>query len=173
MRSIIVATDFSVTSLNAANYAADMAKAVNGYLILLHVYTTPVVTTEIPVSLDTGALLSGLEEEMKKLEDMLVRRTSGKIIIETEVRMGAIFNELQEVCRTIQPYAVVMGSQGTTSAERFLFGAHTVHAMKRLEWPVIAVPPNVKFSSIKKIGLATDFNDVVEYTPIDELSELV
>ena len=66
-----------------------------------------------------------------------------------------------------------MGSQGTTAAERLLFGSHTVYAMKNLMWPLITVPREAKFSSVNKIGLACDFNKVVDTTPIDEIKMLV
>jgi nucleotide-binding universal stress UspA family protein len=89
------------------------------------------------------------------------------------VRMGLFFEELKTVCERINPYAVVMGSQGTTAAERLFFGSHTVHAMKHLVWPLLTIPPQVRFSSIKKIGLACDFNKVVDTTPVDEIKTLV
>ena len=48
MKTIIVATDFSSTALNAANYAADMALAINADLLLLYVYQLPVSYSEVP-----------------------------------------------------------------------------------------------------------------------------
>ena len=66
-----------------------------------------------------------------------------------------------------------MGSQGTTAAERLFFGGHTVYAMKHLMWPLITVPPGATFSSVKKIGLACDFDKVVDTIPIDEIKMLV
>ena len=44
MKTLLVATDFSNTSLNAVNYAADMAAAINAKLEVLHVMQVPVVT---------------------------------------------------------------------------------------------------------------------------------
>jgi hypothetical protein len=66
-----------------------------------------------------------------------------------------------------------MGSQGTTAADHLMFGTHAVHATKHLMWPLITVPPEATFSSVKKIGLASDLNEVVEITPIDEIKMLV
>ncbi|MBK8610684.1 MAG: universal stress protein [Chitinophagaceae bacterium] len=60
------------------------------------------------------------------------------------------FHELKEVCERVKPYTVVMGSQGKTAAEHILFGSHATHAIKDLEWPVITVPPNAKYTTIKK-----------------------
>ena len=66
-----------------------------------------------------------------------------------------------------------MGSQGTTAAQRVLFGGHTVYAMKHLMWPLITVPPKVGFSQIKKICLACDFTNVLDSTPVEEIKRLI
>jgi hypothetical protein len=66
-----------------------------------------------------------------------------------------------------------MGSQGTTAAEHLFFGSNTVHAMKHLAWPLITVPDGLIFSSIKKIGIACDFEKVADTIPVDEIKMLV
>jgi nucleotide-binding universal stress UspA family protein len=173
MKTIVVATDFSAAALNAANYAADMAAAINASLLLLHVIPAAVTYTEIPVIINDDEMLRHKENEINELKVQLLTRVKSKINIDTEVRMGTFFHELELVCENIKPYTVVMGSQGTTAAERFLFGSHTVNAMKDLMWPLITVPPGSKFSAIKKVGLACDFNNVVERVPVDEIKMLV
>ncbi|HTN05487.1 universal stress protein [Agriterribacter sp.] len=45
--------------------------------------------------------------------------------------------------------------------------------MKHLVWSLITVPPSAKFSQLKKICLACDFDEVVDTTPIDEIKRLV
>jgi nucleotide-binding universal stress UspA family protein len=173
MKTIIIATDFSDTALNAANYAADMAAAINANLLLLHVIPKVVTYTQVPVIINDDEMLRNAANEINELEQQLLARVKSKINITTEVRMGRFYNELETICENIKPYTVIMGSQGTTAAERFLFGSHTVHAMKDLMWPLITVPLVSNFSAIKKIGLACDFNKVVERTPIDEIKMLV
>ena len=42
MKTIIVQTDFSPVSLNAVNFAADMAVAIDASILLFHVYNIPV-----------------------------------------------------------------------------------------------------------------------------------
>jgi hypothetical protein len=66
-----------------------------------------------------------------------------------------------------------MGSQGTTAAKHLLFGSNTVYAMKHLVWPLITVPDGVIFSSIKKMGLACDFEKVADTIPVDEIKMLL
>jgi nucleotide-binding universal stress UspA family protein len=173
MKTILVATDFSDAAVNAAKYATDMALTINADILLLHVYHIPVTYSEIPAVVSPGDQMQDAERNINHLKERLIPKTNGKLNIATEVRTGLFFEELKTVCERINPYAVVMGSQGTTATERLLFGSHTVYAMKHLLWPLLTVPPKVKFSSIKKIGLACDFNKVVDTTPADEIKTLV
>jgi len=173
MKSILVATDFSPAATNAARYAADMAMAINAKLWLLNIYQIPVVYMEAPVIVNDDEMMKEAEKKMKLLKEELDWHVSGKIEIETEVTTGVFFEELKHFCEKTGPYTVVMGSQGTSKTERLLFGGHTVHAMKHLSWPLITVPPEASFSAVKKIGLACDFDKVVDTTPIDEIKKLV
>lgn len=173
MKKILMATDFSEVAGNAAEYAADMAMAVNAELLLLHVYAMPVSYYEMPPSVSADEILQNAETLLDKLQKELSSKTGGKITITTEARMGSFFKELENICEQVKPYTVVLGSQGTTAAERILFGNHAVYAMKHLHWPLITIPPGVKFSSVKKIGLTCDFDKVVFSIPVDEIRTLV
>lgn len=173
MKKILVTTDFSPIAQNAVNYAADMALAVKADLLLLNVVQTPVSYSEAPLLLNLEDLMRSAEKDLAGIKDGLQKRTKGLVNVETEVGMGAFFNELKNVSERVKPYAVVMGSQGKTAAEHLLFGSHATHAVRDLDWPVITVPPDAVFSSIKKIGLASDLTKVVETTPIDEIKMLV
>ena len=173
MKTLLVATDFSYAASNAADYAAEMAVAINADILLLHVYQIPVVYLEVPVATNETDMILDAEKSMGQLKDKLTNKTGSKLHIESEIRVGLFFGELQAVCERVRPYAVVMGSQGTTAAERFFLGGHAVYAMKHLTWPLITVSPEAKFSAIKKIGLACDFDNVVETMPVDEIKTLV
>ena len=173
MKTIVVATDFSAAASNAAKYAADIALAVHADLLLLHVYQIPVVYLEIPVALAADDIQDDAEKNMRKFKEELLSKSNGQIQIETAVREGNFFDELKTICEYRQPYAVVLGTQGKTAAERVMYGTHAIHIMKHLEWPVITVPHGAKFASIKKIGLACDFNDVLGTVPVEEIKVLV
>jgi nucleotide-binding universal stress UspA family protein len=173
MKTILIATDFSPAALNAAFYAADMALVINANLVLLHTYQVPVSYAEVPVAVNIQDIVKDAEMQLERVKVNLNERTGNKIKIDTRIKEGAFFHELNKLSEEIKPYAVVMGSQGTSSTERFLFGGHTVHAMKHLDWPLITVPLNAHFSAVKKIGLACDFDKVVERIPVDEIKLLV
>ena len=175
MKTIIVPTDFSPIATNAMNFAADMATNINASLLLLHVYQVPVSMTDVPVVMVSAEeLKKSSESKLQELKDDLTHITSGKIKIYSEARLGDVSDELEDACKHIQPFAVIMGTRGTTGVERILFGSTTLTAIRHLTWPVIVVPPGKEYGKgIKKIGFACDFDKVVESTPIQFIKNMI
>jgi nucleotide-binding universal stress UspA family protein len=173
MKTILMATDFSPVAENAAWYAADMALMINADLFLFNSFQISVVYAEVPLAMNLTEMQKDAEKLLDKLKDELETRTNGKLNIKTKVSVGNFYAELENLCEFLDPYAVVMGSQGTTAAERVLFGGHTIHAMKHLAWSLITVPPNAMFTSINNIGLAYDFDTALDKEQINELKTIV
>lgn len=175
MKTIIVPTDFSPVSVNAMNFAADMAISINASIMLFHAYQVPVSMTDVPVVMvSADELKKSSEEKLTTLKESLAHVTSGKIKIYAEARLGNIVDELEDLCNHIQPFAVIMGTKGATGLERILFGSTTLTSIRHLTWPVIVVPPGKEFGSgINKIGFACDFQKVVETTPINFIKQMV
>ena len=102
---------------------------------------------EIPVAVNLDDIQRNVEDELNKIREEINSKKTARLNIETEVRVGTFFPELKTVCEIIKPYTVILGSQGKTAAERFLFGSHAIHAMKHLMWPLLTVPPKASFNS--------------------------
>ena len=176
MKTIIVPTDFSPVSINAVNFAADMAIAINANILLFNVYNIPVAfSSGVPLMLiSVDELKQTCEFQLEQLKTKILHVTSGKIKVTTESRMGNIVDELEELCTHIQPFAVVMGAKGKTGVEKLVFGSTTLTAIRHLTWPVICVPQGKEYGKgIKKIGFACDFRQVVEITPVQFIKQMV
>jgi nucleotide-binding universal stress UspA family protein len=175
MKTIIVPTDFSPVAMNAMNFAADMALSINASLMLFHVYHVPVSVTDVPVVVvSTDEMKKSSEEKLEELKRELSRITSGKIKLYAESRLGDTVDELQDVCKEVNPFAVVMGTKGSSGVEKILFGSTTLTAIRHLTWPVIVVPPGKEYGKgIEKIGFACDFKKVVESTPVQFIKQMV
>jgi nucleotide-binding universal stress UspA family protein len=174
MKTIIAATDFSPLSTNAVNYAADMACMTDAQLVLFHVYALPMAMGDIPVAnYNIEQMEAEAELMIGKLKEKLVERTGNRIIIHTEVRSGDVLTQLLDYCSKIKPYSVVFGAESASGIERALFGGKTLSALKKIQCPLLIVPPLTKFSNIRKIGLACDMKDVVESVRVNEIKELV
>lgn len=175
MKTIIIPTDFSPVATNAMHFGIDMAKSIGASVILLHVYQVPVSYTDTPIVLiSVEELKKEAEQKLKKLQEEVEHMTSGSIKIYTEARLGNIADEIENLCEKVKPFAVVMGSKGSSGIEKILFGSTTLTAIRHLTWPVICVPPGKTFGDgIKKIGFACDFKNIVETTPAEAIKTFV
>lgn len=173
MKKILIATDFSDIAGNAAIYGADMAMAIDADIVLLHVYQLQVPSSELAIPVGEVELQAEATRNIGRLKASLLARTGNQLDIDTEVRMGSFFYHLKELCRQVHPYAVIIGSQGHTAAERLVFGSEAIYAMKHLGWPVITVPTGSTFTAVRKIGLACDFDNVIDSIRVDEIRRLV
>ncbi|RYG26592.1 MAG: universal stress protein, partial [Chitinophagaceae bacterium] len=149
----------------------DMALAINASLLLLHIYQIPVAVTDTPlVMVSVDDLKEDAEKKLDTARQELEHITSGKLKIYTEARLGNVTDELEEIGKKIQPFAIVMGTTGHSAMERVIFGSNTLSVIKHLTWPVICVPVGKEYGrGIKKIGLACDFREVAETVPSDAI----
>ena len=175
MKRIVVPTDFSASATSAMNYAVEMAKEIGAAVHLYHVYQVPVAVSDVPVVIvSVEELKKNAEEQLEYLKKGLEHITSDKpVTVTTEATMGNTVDELEELCKRMHPFMVVMGSRGSTGMERILFGSTTLTAIKHLTCPVIVVPPGSNYKGIKKVGFACDFRKVIETTPTHYIEELV
>src|SRR5258705_9680190 len=173
MKTIIIPTDFSPVATNALHYGIEMAKTIHASLLLLHVYNIPVSYSEVPLMLvSVEELQKNAEDKLTELEKEVEHITSGSLKIYTEARLGNLTDELQDISDRVHPFAIVMGTTGTSGIEKVLFGSNTLTVIRHLAWPVICVPPGKTFGpGIRKIGFACDFRDVVKETPAQPIKE--
>jgi nucleotide-binding universal stress UspA family protein len=174
MKTIVVPTDFSAISNNAIDYAVGLAKETGSSILLFYAYQLPVSVTDVPIVLvSIEDLKKNSENKLHEAKASLEQKTGSAIKIYAEAKLGDTVDELEDLCNRIKPLAVVMGTKGATGVERVFFGSTTLGTIKHLTWPVIVVPPQKKYSSIKKIGFACDFREVVNTTPTRFIKDFV
>jgi nucleotide-binding universal stress UspA family protein len=157
MKTLIAATDFSNTSLNAVNYAADMAAAINARLEVLHVMQVPVIT-------DIPDYVPELEDEMYEqrnhklqlLKQKLEKRTAHRITVICNIMEGGTNSTIKDVAETKKPLAIILGSKGVSNLETIAFGSVALHTAKHAGFPVLLIPEKAKFKSVSAIAFATD-----------------
>jgi nucleotide-binding universal stress UspA family protein len=177
MKTIIVPTDFSPVAMNALNYALDMAKSIEANIILLNTYQAPVAYSDAPVSPVTTISLDDIrrssEERLADLQQDVARITGGTRKVYIEAKLGNTVDVLEEMCSSVRPFAVVMGSHGSTGVERLIMGSTTLSVIRHLRYPVIVVPSGTTYKEIRKVGLACDFKDVMETIPAEYIRNIV
>ncbi len=173
MKTIIIPTDFSETSTNAAMYAADLACAIQANVTLIHVVSLPMTTSEMTIPAETiDLMMRDATKIINQLKSRIEQRTKNTIRVSALVRMGDFIEETRSIAAQTDLFAIVMGLQGTGAAERMLLGSNALAAIHRIPYPVIIIPADVHYVAVKNIAIACNMHDVNETLPVRDIEML-
>jgi nucleotide-binding universal stress UspA family protein len=142
IRTILVPTDFSQSSLAGTEYAAFLARTFGAAVRLFHAtypYTNYVFIDR------AGVRLSGLAEaveetarqEMDALKQMEFLRG---LTVQTEVLPGPAVDEICAAAGTPDVDLIVISTHGRTGLKHALIGSVAEHVVRYAERPVLVVP---------------------------------
>lgn len=172
MKTILVPVDFSEQSINAVEYAAEMALYSNSKLILIHVYDNTPPILDMPFATSMPVIENGIKEELSRIVQMIERSYGPNLMLKSIVRLGYVIEEILEAAKQNDVEMIVMGMQGTNYLTERLFGSVATSLIRRSSRPVLVVGMNTRFEKPNKILLATDGNrmdDKNTYLPLKRL----
>jgi nucleotide-binding universal stress UspA family protein len=175
MKTILAPTDFSECALNAIDYAAEIAVLTKAQLIIFHVYSLPVVPMEAPIALPVDELEKEAMDDLKKIEKSLHDKYGAQLSVKCVTELGYPVEEIHEYAKLCSADLIVMGMEGTGVLTEKVIGSITTALIKKSNCPVLAINRNIKFTSLKKIVFASDYNEINSrsvLTPLKELAEL-
>ncbi len=166
MKTILLATDFSESSRDAARYGFDMACCIGARVILVNAM---IIAAEIPqtgmVSWPEGefdALLQDYETEIQKFKSELAARISPDAYL-PEILCINEAGKLTEVVKIAnemyQADLVVIGTHQGGLLSRLLIGNHAEQLMDTATSPLLIIKPGTIFKPLKKIAFATEFKN--------------
>jgi nucleotide-binding universal stress UspA family protein len=130
---ILVATDFSLCSLNALGHAEDLARKLDAELIVLHVEPVPTAGSDLG-----DVAHAAVERELARTAAGLRDYHPG---VRTIVRAGAPDEEIVDAAATERASLVVMGTHGRTGLARALLGSVAESVVRRAPCPVLTIGP--------------------------------
>jgi nucleotide-binding universal stress UspA family protein len=175
MHTILVATDFSPASEEAAMFAASLASQIGASLHLAHIYQLPVNISETPMLIvSSDEIHHNVDLHMSRAAETVKKNFPG-IDIKTESRLGAITDELNEICSKLKPVFVVAGYEGHKGIEDIFFGQTALSILRHSRLPVLVVPGGVLNNPLKKIAFATDLTheDQIPFEKIKNITSLL
>jgi nucleotide-binding universal stress UspA family protein len=178
MIRVLLPTDFSDNALNAASYACGLLKDETSVLFLLNAYTPPIYRVDYVLG-SPGQL--GLpddyqyfaENNLKTFEEKLKKRSQNP---KHSLVLHSAFNTLEdEITRVVNNEnigLIVMGTQGATGARELFMGSNTLHAIRKAEVPILAVPSDYQFKPLKELLFPTDLEIDFHHTDLHMLLKL-
>lgn len=171
MKTILVPTDFSKPSKNAAYYALNLAIAMKADIHLCNAFTLPAESPmlgEVPWALyEYPDLSEELSKDLKKFAKSLEHKES--VLLEDE---AAHFHpsisyscEREDLVKLVNTTAaskkavlIVMGMTGAGNLNRLIFGSSSLKMIEETQHPLLIVPHHHRYKSIRKIAFATDLS---------------
>lgn len=179
MKTILVPTDFSATAKNAALYAIELAKKIEVHKIILYnTYQTGfnvIADPMIPAlgALDLDAIKQGNEEALENFKTEINPAVINNIILQTVCEFNLLTDGIIELCKNEPVDLIVMGISGGGALQENFFGSNTINVAKNTNVPVLIVPSNASFKKLDKVLLASDFQKVIESTPVAVIKKLL
>ncbi|MGB7785043.1 MAG: universal stress protein [Salinimicrobium sp.] len=173
MKNILLPTDFSENAYNAVKFAVQLFKDEECRFFLLNTYTPVLYDNEYLVySASQPTLTEIYRNNSAKGLERVVRRVKRNFhndlhSFEKLSSFNLLSDEIKEIVKEKNIDLIVMGTKGATGAEEILFGSHTVHAIKKVKCPLLAVPAHYDFKVPEQILFPTDYEPkVVKLLPV-------
>lgn len=164
MQKILIPTDFSENSMNAAKYAAELFKHGPSEIYILHAFADEVYETKTRLAdaifgeLQQKALAKA-EANLEKMRKALFKISPNpKHTIFTVAEFGMLVDSVNELVEKENIDVVVMGTQGETHDKKITFGSNTLQVIKYVKCPVLAVPEVYGDVHPKHLLFPTDFS---------------
>lgn len=174
MHTIIVPTDFSDTSKNAARFAVQVAAQVPDTQILLYNVFRRVLSGSdgSPLADEPGARKKIVMAALEHMKTDLLSIASANITCMAE-EDGSFLDSLERLARHQKADIIIMGITGSTKLEQIFMGSNALNMIDRNVCPVMVVPPDASFKGIKNVLFATDMKEVERTIPVKPLQSVL
>lgn len=139
---ILVPTDFSPHAEEAVRFAAELSRAFDAPLTLVHVYdVTPYVLPETVPMYDTfqvGQLREEFQRQLGAARQLAEQR--GARQVEARLLQGSPFAEIARFAEEQRFGLIVMGTHGRTGLAHLLLGSVAEKVLRNSPCPVVTVP---------------------------------
>jgi nucleotide-binding universal stress UspA family protein len=170
MKNILVPTDFSETSKNAAHYAMHLAEQTGAQrIILFNAYQAPVYYDPMVPAvqlIDESELREASIQQLNKFRMTLLAFCPKNCLMDIYCEYGLLHQGLDEVCQRTESDIIVMGITGGGMIEEKLIGSNTIAVVHNSSYPVIIVPSKANFTTINNLMLLCDFEKADTSIPV-------
>ncbi|MFZ1290847.1 MAG: universal stress protein [Melioribacteraceae bacterium] len=143
---ILVPVDFSNYSKNALRYAVNFSKKFNSKIFLVYVVEPVIYPSDFSMGQVTFPVTdTELNERAKEeLESLAKEEIGAEIPVETIIRTGKPFVEINETARELDIDLIIIATHGHTGMEHLLFGSTAEKVVRKAPCPVLTLREPIK-----------------------------
>jgi nucleotide-binding universal stress UspA family protein len=162
IKKILCPVDFFPASDAAVGYAAALAGNYGAAVHLLHV-VTPVAAAAYEYAIDTTEIMKAMEDRAgDELTKLAERARASGADVDSEIRVGDVYEQIKNEIECLKPDLVVMGTHGRRGVERWFMGSTTEKLLRHSPVPLITISASGEKSvppRFHRILVTTDFSD--------------
>ncbi len=143
MKKIIVPSDFTPVADSAITYAININKTLNYDIVLLH------------IAKNEAAIAEAREHLQKQVDSF---KSSTGFALQTEIRVGNIFEDIGKISNELKAEMIVMGTHGLRGLMQFIVGGNALRIISSSDVPVIVTQSENKKTAIHRILVSLDLN---------------
>ena len=166
MKTILVPTDFSATSLYALDLAYELASKNDFDIILLHVLES---TSHSNASLSADFnetsfngdvyMVQLIGRSREKLENIISQEKYKEVNIRYKLQIGNIYSNIAAELTENDVDMIILGSKGVSSIDEMMVGSNAEKVIRYASCPVLTVKEETKMANLQQIVFATNFMD--------------
>jgi len=172
MSTVIVVTNFSISSRNALDYTCAFLNNPETKVLLVSIFSFPGSYSNDGVSMAAVSETIVNDERRLREEYEWVRSTYPLIKIETEITTGTFLEALEEKVEEENASLIVMGASGDYT-DLLSWDTNIINAFIDFHVPVLVIPSHVHFKKINNIAFAINYYRKNMETPVSMIKRLI
>ncbi|RMA58765.1 universal stress protein [Ulvibacter antarcticus] len=169
MRKILIPTDFSVNSVNAAKYSLELFKYFRAEIFIVHAFADEVYEEKEVLM---RAVFDEVKNETQKNSEKALQKIKSDLTalfhnpkhkIMTQTVFGSLVDVVNDLAEKENIDVVTMGTKGKTNDREITFGSQTLQVIKYVKCPVLVIPESYHDILPKNILFPSDY--MLPYKP--------
>ncbi len=186
MKTLLFPTDFSENAIHASEYAGLLAQKFDANVILLNIYSVPIMTEyQVPYNISdfTVEMKEISEKNLQVFTDKFIETTNlPKERISQKIAYGFVADVITETAKNMNVDMIVMGTKGASNALERWIGTTAQTVMKKTECPLWVIPQDATINYPQKFLYAADLQEdeimatqkVMEFaTPLQAICKVI
>ena len=158
MKSIVVPTDFSEQAEHALKVAANLAKAHESEIILMHMLELDEAFISY-TEMRPEQMISLMNTAERKLAKLMSQPFLKGINLVPIVKHYKVFSEVNEIATKYNCDLVVMGSHGADGLKEIFVGSNAEKVVRHSDTPVLVVKSYIEDFKAREFVFASDFQE--------------
>ncbi|MRI00736.1 universal stress protein [Kriegella sp. EG-1] len=178
-KRVLLPTDFSKNALNAIRYALNLYEDVHCDFYFLNAFHTKGYSLDSLFIPEPGEpnyeeAKQASEKNMNRLLEVLrFHPQNDKHVYHTICTYNSLLMATENLLNTKDIDIIIMGTKGVTDESNAVLGTNSIIIMEKItQCPVLAIPSEFNFTSLKEIVFPTDYKTPFKRKKLDSMFEI-